>query len=357
MPYTMKIGGSIVNVEQGTLDVINQIGQRSTGTVTVWGPLGTVYQYGTAVSVYDPSSNLVFAGYTSKDKATKSSRQGKGYLEHQITLMDNCYRADKRLIFASYTQTSAGQIVADIISQVLASEGVTYSAATVASGPTITQVTWNGKQVSAALTWLAQTSGYWWNIDNNGVLWFQPYGGVPAPFVLDGTQVNVDSNLSVTFGNDMYVNRQYVKGAYAQTGVLTESQHGDGSKVAFTLSYEIASTAAADISILVNGVGQTIGTKGSTGYQFYVAVGDSVVAQDPGQPVLASGDTLQVTYKGRYPILGVAENPTLVANQKAREGGVGTGWVENEYNNTKIYSAFRKPTRSPAVSLGTTARI
>ena len=162
--------------------------------------------------------------------------------------------ADKRLIFASYTQTSAGQIVADIISQVLASEGVTYSAATVASGPTITQVTWNGKQVSAALTWLAQTSGYWWNIDNNGVLWFQPYGGVPAPFVLDGTQVNVDSNLSVTFGNDMYVNRQYVKGAYAQTGVLTESQHGDGSKVAFTLSYEIASTAAADISIKVNGV-------------------------------------------------------------------------------------------------------
>lgn len=335
--YTMKIAGNAVNVESGTLDVINQIGQRSTGTVTVWSNPGVKWSRGTRVQVFDQNNSLVYSGYTTKDKVLKSSRQGHGYLEHQLTLMDNCYRADKRLIFEQFLNVSAGTIVRSILTNVLAAEGVTATATSIASGATITAVVWNGKQVSAALTWLATASGYWWNIDTAGVLWFQPYTGIPAPFVLDGTTVNIDNNLSVTYGNDLYVNRQYVKGAFAETGILTESQHGDGSKRGFTLSYEIASSAARDLSIAVNGIGQSIGTKGDTGDQWYVAIGDSVVAQDTSQTVLGSGDTLTVTYKGRFPILALAQNGALIAGQKAIEG-VGTGYVESEYSNTKIYT-------------------
>jgi hypothetical protein len=62
-----------------------------------------------------------------------------------------------------------------------------------------------------------------------------------------------------------------------------------------------------------------------------------VIAQDPGQGVLGSGDTLSVSYKGRYPVLAVASNPTLIAAQKTREGG-GSGIVENVYANTKVHS-------------------
>jgi hypothetical protein len=334
----MTIGGSSVNVVQGTLDVINQIGQRSTGSVTVWSALGVQYQYGTQCAVYDNTGALRFAGFTSKDKVTKLSQQGTGYLEHQITLMDNCYKADKRLFFNSFLNTPAGTIVQAMLADVLASEGVTSTPSSIAAGPTIVEVIWNGKQCSSALTWLAQVSGYWWNIDLNNVLWFQPYGGVPAPFVLDGTQVSVDSNLSVTFGNDLYVNRQFVKGATAQTGILTESQHGDGLKRGFTLSYEIASTTAADLSITLNGVAQTIGTKGDVGQQWYVAIGDAVVAQDTGGTILTSGDTLAVTYKGRYPVLGLAQNSALITAQKAREGGGSTGFVENQFSNTKVHT-------------------
>lgn len=335
--YTMTIGGSSVNVIQGTFDVVNEIGQRSTGSVQVWSALGVKWSYGTAVAAYDASSNLVFSGYTSKDKVTKASRQGTGYLEHQITLMDNCYRADKRLVFGSWLNTPAGSIVNSILNQYLKAEGVTATASSIASGPTITEVIWNGKQISSAFTWLSQQAGYWWNIDNNGILWFQPYGGQAAPFVLDGTTVNIDDNLSCTFGNDMYVNRQFVKGAYAETGVLTENQHGDGAKRNFTLGYEIASTTTADLSITVDGVSQSIGTKGDTGEQFYVAIGDAVVAQDPSQPLLGSGDTISVTYKGRYPVLGLAQNTALINAQKTREG-VGTGYVESEYSDTKVHT-------------------
>ena len=52
---------------------------------------------------------------------------------------------------------------------------------------------------------------------------------------------------------------------------------------------------------------------------------------------LASGDTLAVTYKGRYPILALAQNGALINAQKAREGG-GTGFVESVFVNAKIYT-------------------
>ena len=51
---------------------------------------------------------------------------------------------------------------------------------------------WTYKKATDALAWLAQQSGYWFNVDSNGVLWFQPYTGVPAPWSIDGTQVSRD---------------------------------------------------------------------------------------------------------------------------------------------------------------------
>jgi hypothetical protein len=337
-PYTAKINGSLVNVIAGTLNVQNQIGQRSTGGLRVWSALGVNWQYGTQIQVYDEIGALAYNGFVVKDKITKrGARQGYGLIEHNLTIMDNCYKTDKRVIFASYLNQSAGSIVQSILGAVLASEGVTATANSIASGATITEVIWNGKQISAALTWLATQCGYWWNIDANNVLWFQPYGGITAPFVIDGTQIDAVQNLSVEYGNDMYVNKQYAKGAYAATGILTETFHGDSVKRGFTLSYGIASTAASDLSISVNSVAQTVGTKGDTGQQWYAAIGDAVLAQDVSQTVLGAGDTLSVTYKGRYPVLAVAQNPTLIAAQKTREGS-GSGIVESVYANTKVHT-------------------
>jgi hypothetical protein len=342
---TVVIGGTIYQVEAGTLNVANQIGQRSTGSLTVWSAVGVAFLYGTQIQIYNASGSLAYAGFVSKDKKYKpdGSRQGTGLLLHDLTLMDNCYKADKRYVFASFLATRAGTIVQSLLSTVLAAEGVTTLPGSIAAGPIITEVIWNGKRVSDALNWLATQSGYWWNIDLNGVLWFQPYGGVPAPFVLDGTQVTNDSNCFVTDGNDMYVNRQFVRGAFAQTGILTETLYGDGSKRAFTLSYEIASTAAADLSVFDSATGQTytlgagLGTKGDTGDQVYAAIGDAVIAQDTGATALTSSQYYQVTYKGRYPIVALASNSALIAAQKAREGG-GTGYVEALQADTKVHT-------------------
>lgn len=338
-----QIGGTTVNVIAGSLSVQNQIGQRSTGSIAVWTSLGTFWQYGTQVQVYDDSETKVYAGYTTKDKVTKAgARLGQGYLEHALQLMDNCYKADKRVIFQSYLEVSAGAIVQDLVNRVLYQEGVTYSATSIAAGPTIPEVIWNGKQISAAMDWLAKNAGYWWNIDINGVIWFQPYGGVPAPFVLDGSQVEAGTagGLSVEYGNDMYVNTQYTKGGNStkgsKTNPLIETFHGDGARRNFTLSYPVSSI----YQVVQDGVDVTAQslTKGSSGGFWYYAPGDAVIAQDPGQTILVNTDTLEIHYDGRVPAIGKAINSTLIANQKAREGSTGSGIVESVYADTKVHS-------------------
>lgn len=347
MAYTAKIGGALVNVQAGGLNVVNQIGQRSTGSLKVWSALGQIWQYGTQVQVFNDAGVKVYSGYTTKDKASKpgGARQSTGYLEHDISLMDNCYRADKRRVFKTYLGASAGAIFTDLCNTYLAAEGVTYTASSIAAGPTITEVIWNGtKSVSEAFTWLATQSGYWWNIDLNAVAWFQPYGGVAAPFSVDGTQVDALQDVSVEYGNDMYINKQYAKGAFTETGVLSETFHGDGVRRNWTLSYPISSLSGHDkasgtaLQVTLNGVTQQLGSKGiDNGKQFYWAKGDAVLAQDTGYALLGSGDTLVVTYKGRYPVIASAQNPALIAAQAAREGG-GTGLVESTYVNTKVHT-------------------
>lgn len=344
MAYTVKIGGALVNVVAGSLNVINQIGQRSTGSIRVWGPLGTVYQYGTAVQIFDETGARVYSGFTVKDRASKpgGAPSGTGLLEHDITLMDNCYKADKRRVFKTYLQQTAGFIVNDLLGAYLSQEGVTKTANSIAAGPTITEVIWSGnKSVGEALTWLAQQAGYWWNIDLNSVLFFQPYGAIPAPFPVDGTQMDSQQDITVEFGNDMYVNKQFAKGGFAEKGSknapLVETFHGNSLSRNFTLSYPVNTL----YQITLNGVDVTAQSAAKTSQlgsaAWYFAKGDAVIAQDTSQTLLTSSDTLVVKYSGRFPVLASAQNPALITAQRTREGG-GTGLVESTYVNTKVHT-------------------
>lgn len=337
--YTAYVDGRLVNVIAGSMHVENQIGQRSTGGCSVWTPLGTVWNYGTHFTLYDDQGELAYNGYIVKDKAYKSgSPLLAGYLEHDLTLMDNVYKADKRRAKGQYLNQSAGSVVKNLVDTILKQEGVTYTSSSIADGLTIVQIVWNyNKSCSEAIQWLATQCGYWWNIDLNGVLFFQPYTGVPAPFVMDGTMADSMQDLHVEFGNDQYVNSEYAKGSYAEKGSkaapLSDTFHGNGVTRTFTLSYPMSTL----FSMVLNGVDVTVSvlSKGQNGGEFYVATADPIVAQDPSQPVLTSGDTLVVTYAGRYPIVAVAKSAALIAAQKLREGG-GSGLVESSYTNTKL---------------------
>lgn len=339
--YTALIGGAYYAIEATTLNIQNQVGQRSQGSVTVMSPLGVYWLRGTQFLLFDETGAQVYGGYVANDHGYRDNgvRQADlGWMYHDLTLMDNCYRADKRVPFKIYLNVTAGYIVNDLYGAYLAAEGVTITAGSVASGATIQMVVWNGsKTIADALTWLAQKSGYWWNIDATGVLWFQPYGGIPAPFAVDGTNVDSMQQVSVDYGNDLQVNKQYAKGGVAQKGStaspLVESFKGDGARRAFTLAYPVNTI----ISVTLNAVDitSTVQDKGTSGGHYYTLVADPVVAQDPSQTVLTSSDTLTVTYIGQYPVITVAQNSAAIAAQAIREGN-GSGIIESVYSDSKL---------------------
>ena len=341
--YTALIGGVLVTIEAGTINISNAISQRGTGTITVTSALGVTWPYGTQAILFDETGVQIYGGYIANDHAYRDpgAAQGDlGWLRHDLTLMDNSYRADKRVPFKQYNNVTAGFIVNDLYGAYLAAEGVTITAGSVATGPTIVEAIWGGsKTVGEALTWLATQSGYWWTIDVDGVLWFQPYGGVPAPFSIDGTNVDSMQNLTVDAGNSMLTNRQFVKGSVGQKGTtanpLVETFKGDGVSRSFTLSYPLNTL----ISATLNGLDITslFQDKGSTGGAYYSLIADPVIAQDPSQSVLTSSDTLVITYIGQYPIIAAAQNSTQIATQQIRER-VGSGLVESVHSDSKLRS-------------------
>lgn len=327
--YAVTIGGAQVSVLAGTLDLTNEIGQRSTARFTCRSAAGVRYDQGTAVSISDGAGTLIYAGFVDTDQATKPGFAP--LLEHQIACVDNHYLADKRLAYSGYLGQSAGAVVRSLWGLYLQAEGVTLGS--IAEGPTIAEKVWSGEPVSSAMDWLAQVTGYWWEIDAHKRLTFSPYGASLAPWVLDGTQAD-QASVTVTYGNRQYRNRQFVDGGFDTIGPLTETFHGTGTARAFTLSYAVSSVK----SIILNGVAQNLGVKGrDSGQPFYYAVGDAVIAQDAARPLLGSGDTLVVTYQGRYPVRALAQNAALITRQRALEG-TGTGYVEVALNERNIHS-------------------
>jgi hypothetical protein len=341
--YRALVAGSYQEIKQGTVSIGSAINQRGTGGLTVKSDLGITWPYGTQALVFDETGAQIYGGYVANDHAYRDAgaRQGDlGWLNHDLTLMDNSYRADKRTVFKQYNNVTAGFIVNDLYGAYLAAEGVTILPGSIATGPTIIQAIWGGsKSVGEALTWLAQQSGYWWTIDTDGVLWFQPYGGVASPFSIDGTNADSMQNLTVDAGNDLLVTKQYVKGSVGQKGStaspLVETFKGDGATRSFTLSYPLNTLISATLNAL--DITSLFQDKGSSGGAYYKLVGDAVLAQDPSQSVLTSSDSLVITYIGQYPVIAAAQKSAAIATQATRER-VGTGLVESVHSDSKLRS-------------------
>jgi hypothetical protein len=200
-------------------------------------------------------------------------------------------------------------------------------------GGTIPSVTYNASFVNKNFDDLSKASGdYTWFIDQNKRFNFKANGTIPAPWILQsapsGLVVTVDlevnADLEMDVGNDLYRNRQILLGVQSPTSTQVASFVGDGNTTAFTLGYPLAS---APSSIMLDGVSQTFGLKGTSGSQWYYAFNDPVLQQDSSQAILQASDSLVVTYVGLTAVTVVVDDTTEQANRKAIEGG--SGIVEN----------------------------
>ena len=206
------------------------------------------------------------------------------------------------------------------------------------AGTTIPNVAYNATSIAKNYDDLAKQSNYSWYIDQNKNLIFRSTATVAAPWILQSSpaglvqtvDLEVSTNLELDVQNDLYRNRQIIIGAIA-TLTASATFAGDGSTRQFTLGYPLNSAP----TILLNGVVQTIGLKGSTGFQFYWATGDAVLEQDASGVVLQKTDQLSVAnYTGQYITNVTVDNVAAQAAQALIEGS--TGIVENVEDDTTL---------------------
>ena len=294
------------------------------GTLTQNALLVHLQQYQQIRVFADGQATPTFSGYLTSPQETKPGFQP--LLLTQLTAIDQHYLADKRIVATVYRNQTCGFIVQDIVTNILAAEGVTVGQ--IAPGAIVPVANFGYVKVSDALDALvvaASASGvpHYWMIDANKQIWFVSYAAIVGPAV-DGTLI--DSGYlsgvvpSVIRANPNYRNWQYAVGGVQQTGTNDETRQGDSQTRSFTYNYPLAQ---APTIFTLNGVTKTLGLKGQTGFQYYYAIGDPVIAQDSGQTILVSTDRLRMVYVGQVPAVFQANNASQIAAQAQIDGTSG----------------------------------
>jgi hypothetical protein len=213
-------------------------------------------------------------------------------LKYQVECIDNTRDLDKKLVIESYIDTSAGNIIKDIIDKY--TTGFTY--VNVSDGPTITRIAFDYIQVSEVITKIAETCGYEWYIDYDKDIYFFLKTDYPASFQLDDDQAYY-RDLIINTDISQLRNRVYVKSEKYETLDFTELFIGDGSTVTWTCKYQ--ANALPDPSLKLEGAAKTVGWDGVDNpddYDFMLNASTKVLSLGTFQSTPADGDEIVITY-------------------------------------------------------------
>ena len=123
---TVTVGGNVVVLMPGSLNISDAVGMRSVATFVVQDYTGRFqFKAGQPVAIYDPNMNLIYGGVVVSSKRAVASALSSTLL-HDVTCTDWHYLADKRLAATSYAYRTCGYMARNLVDSYLAAEGVTY---------------------------------------------------------------------------------------------------------------------------------------------------------------------------------------------------------------------------------------
>jgi hypothetical protein len=201
----------------------------------------------------------------------------------------------------------------------------------IGAGALIPDITYDNSLVSKDLDDLSKQSNYSWYVDTSQMMVFRAFATVPAPWILQSTaaglamysDIEINSDLELDVENDLYRTRQIIIGAQDTVTPPPANFIGDGSNRSFTLGYPLAAMP----TVTLNGITQTLATKGSNNANFYYAINDPVLKQDSLNTVMQKTDVLIVAYSGLFDVTIVLDDLAEQAARRIIENG-GTGIVE-----------------------------
>lgn len=256
------------------------------------------------------SDDKLFGGYIT---GISLSKQSTGLVEYSINCVDYTYILDRYLAHRSYQDSTDAEIISDLISRYCVGLGITTT--NVIEGVTINSIKFNYIQLSQCIRKIAQLTGRNWYIDYDKDVHYFPLTTNAAPFDIDSSTTTYNS-LNISKDGSQLKNRVYVRGGTKRSDPTTYSVKGDGVARQFPVPDK-----PHDVSITVNGVSKTLGIKNvdTSGYDYYVNFQEKYIEQDSGLTILATTDTLAVTYTYDIPILVAIEDTTSIMENGVKE--------------------------------------
>lgn len=314
MAYTVSIAGTTrtTDVINGSI-VIDDIANDQVNSCS----FSLMNLSGTGIPATDDEVIITLADATILFGGTitsvKLSKQGTGAMVAQIRCADYTYLLDRNLVHQSYEGMTDAAIIADIIATCCLGLGITTT--NVTTGATIDQIKFNYIQPSQALRRIAELTGRNWYIDYAKDIHYFPLTTNAAPFNITSSS-NAYIGLNITKDATQLKNRIYVRGGTKLSDPTTYSVKGDGVARQFPLPDK-----PHNVSVTVNGVSKTLGIKNVdlSGFDYYLNFQEKYIEQDSGLGILATTDTLAITYEYDIPILVAQEDTASIAANGVKE--------------------------------------
>lgn len=280
----------------------------------------TFLEVGNPVEAFD-GDQKVFSGSIETDVEREIVKDTGLFTTVQCS--DHTSILDRFLANVIEEKQNAGDMVKDLVDKFIpVAENINVD--DVQAGVVVERTVFGFRKVSDALRDLAKLTAFSWFVDCNRRLQFYDRTTFPAPFSISDGSANF-RKISKKSKRSQYRNVQYIRGGRDETDSRQDDFAGDGDRRTFTLQFELSEL----ISIAINGVpvaAADIGERGiddEADFEWLVKKGDKEVTQGSGETVLTQTKTLEVTYKGLFPIVVIAENSGEIAARSTIEDGSG----------------------------------
>lgn len=332
---TYTINGNSVQVVKNTFSYSDTLNERTTCSFQLADPVIEV-DIGMEVRISEDGDEI-FAG-TIED----ISETGDVVKYVTISCVDFSQLIDKRIVFDTFEQKTAGFIARSLMNQFFTVEGITEG--NIQDGPMIEKAVFNYDNGNVAMNYIQDVTGLNWDINGQKQLNLYDRASYTAPFELTDTSLNYHQ-LQVKRNRGQYRNKQYIRAGKDITQEIPKevpTPKPDGASRTFIVRLPIAKKPRIFIDdVEVNS--SDIGVQGiDSGKKFYFSYNSNAITQDFEQPVLEDVNTITITYQGLFPIVVMADNPDEIAERNAIEGGSGIyEHVSDESNVDSRDAAFQ----------------
>ncbi len=325
----LTIGARTLDYVGGSLRIKHSYDRRCTASLAVESATDLDFSEGESVDLKIDGATA-FAGLLFKPVETWPGAQNRIY---KLDLVCFHHLPQQRIVSKSYQNDTVDVIVKDLITNILASDGITEGSIPV--GVNVREAVFAYISVSRALDKLAEVSDSHWHINDDKELNFGPMDLFTAPF--DLTDIDEFAGKAESkIGNRDYRNKQFIRGGKSETVTRVETWLGDDEQQTFVTGFPIST----EPSIEIDGVPGTIDLRGlgDPNSDWFWAAGSTEISQNTADTPVGDGLTIELTYIGLFDIVVVSSDFQEIARRGAIQG-FGSGIVEHVATDTTLKTA------------------